>query len=51
MWQLDVAEAIATIAFGALVLLAVLDAMDADAYVASESDILQGMALGIGAPV
>ena len=36
---------------GALVLLAVLDAMDADAYIASESDILQGMALGIGAPV
>ena len=34
---------------GALVLLAVLDALHADAYVASERDILHGLALGLAA--
>ena len=34
---------------GALVLLAVLDALHADAYVASECDILHGLALGLAA--
>ncbi|MGI9117787.1 MAG: hypothetical protein ACR2JV_09180 [Gaiellales bacterium] len=34
---------------GALVLLAVLDALQADAYVASERDILHGLALGLAA--
>lgn len=34
---------------GSLVLLAVLDALEADAFIASESDSLDGLALGIGA--
>lgn len=34
---------------GALVLLAVLDALQADAYIASERDILHGIALGMAA--
>ena len=34
---------------GALVLLAVLDALHADAYIASERDILHGLALGLAA--
>ena len=34
---------------GALVLLAMLDALHADAYIASERDILHGLALGLAA--